>query len=103
MHYVGTCVARFWRARRRHACAIKSGMSKSRKLPSAPGGGKQEKPPYAMPCPGCMRLIDARVRLCPYCGVDTVKKLMPARMIFTVLVVLLVMGIFGAIRYCVGG
>lgn len=34
---------------------------------------------YPMPCPGCRRMIDARDRLCPYCGIDTDAKLAPLR------------------------
>jgi hypothetical protein len=34
---------------------------------------------YPMPCPGCRRIIDARERYCPYCGIDTDAKLWPLR------------------------
>jgi len=37
----------------------------------------EQKPPYSMPCPQCRRLIDARVHLCPHCGVDTDKSYCP--------------------------
>lgn len=41
-----------------------------------------QRPKYPMPCPGCHRLIDARQRYCPYCNIDTDKKLFPARVVF---------------------
>jgi uncharacterized paraquat-inducible protein A len=32
---------------------------------------------YPMPCPKCRKIIDARQRFCPYCGIDTDAKLRP--------------------------
>lgn len=48
----------------------------------AGGGPTGSRPEYPMPCPGCRRIIDAREHLCPYCGIDTDKKLANARVVF---------------------
>ncbi|HEY3356677.1 MAG TPA: zinc ribbon domain-containing protein [Polyangia bacterium] len=60
------------------------------------------KPPYSMPCPQCKTLIDARLKLCPHCGVDTDKKLMPARLIFMFVSIALVLGLLALVRHCAG-
>jgi hypothetical protein len=57
--------------------------------------GSKEKVRYPMPCPGCHRIIDARERYCPYCGVDTDAKLWPLRAALPLVAVasLLVIGV----------
>lgn len=70
------------------------------KKPSRPDAA--ERPPYAMPCPQCRKLIDARVRLCPYCGVDTNKKLAGARLVFMFVSIALVLGLIALARRCLG-
>jgi hypothetical protein len=61
---------------------------------------------HPMPCPGCRRIIDASVRLCPHCGVDTDAKLAPLRpllMLVVLLVVLLGLAIRGVDLRLLGG
>jgi hypothetical protein len=40
-----------------------------------------------MPCPRCRSIVDARVRRCPHCGVDTDAMLDPARTVIALLIV----------------
>jgi uncharacterized OB-fold protein len=58
------------------------------------------RPKYAMPCPECGQIIDARLQLCPKCGTDTDRKLMPLRLVFTFAVIFLVLGVFYFARSC---
>lgn len=46
---------------------------------------------HPMPCPGCRRIIDARERFCPYCGIDTDAKLWPLRAALPLVAVALVL------------
>jgi len=62
-----------------------------------------EKPAYSMPCPQCKTLIDARLKHCPHCGVDTDKKLMPARIIFMFVTIAVVLGLLALAKRCGGG
>jgi hypothetical protein len=62
-----------------------------------------EKPAYAMPCPKCRTLMDARLKLCPHCGADTDQKLMPLRLVFPLVAVALVLGVGALLQRCVAG
>jgi hypothetical protein len=62
-----------------------------------------EKPPYSMPCPQCKTLIDARLKHCPHCGVDTDKKLRGARVVFMFVTIALVLGLMALAKRCGGG
>ena len=62
-----------------------------------------DKPACSMPCPQCKTLIDARLRICPHCGVDTDKKLKGARLVFMFVTIALVLGLLALARRCSGG
>jgi hypothetical protein len=74
---------------------------KSRLGVTLPPSGR--KPEYAMPCPQCKTLIDARLKHCPHCGVDTDKKLLPARIVFMFVTIALILGLVALARRCTGG
>lgn len=62
-----------------------------------------EKPPYSMPCPQCKTLIDARLKHCPHCGVDTDRKLRGARIVFMFVTLAVIFGLIALVRQCSGG